>query len=261
MSTIRIDDREGGVRLLTLDRPPANAIEETLLSDLSAALVDAQTDDAVRAVVLTGAGRFFSGGLDLGVQRAADEFGRLLLEQYREAHVRLLALPKPTIAMLNGHAIAGGLILALACDYRLGLDADYRIGLNEVAIGASFPKIAFETVRLRLHHAQASELLLGAETYPASQALRLGVVHELLPAATFEETVLRRAAQLAAYPREAYAHTKTALVAEAVARVEAESPEDATRGVSVWMTPESLAARGAQQEKLGKRPLAERNSA
>jgi enoyl-CoA hydratase len=258
MSTVRIDDRQGGVRLLTLDRPPANAIEETLLSDLSAALDDARTDDAVRAVVLTGSGRFFSGGLDLGVQRSDDEFGRLLLEQYREAHLRLLTLPKPTIAMLNGHAIAGGLILVLACDYRLGLDADYRIGLNEVAIGASFPKIAFETVRLRLHHAQASELLLRADIYPASQALRLGVVHEMLPAATFEETVLHRAAQLAAFPREAFAHTKTALVAEAAARVEAESLEDAARGAAVWMTPESLAARGAQQEKLGKRPSTER---
>ena len=254
MSTVRIDDREGGVRLLTLDRPPANAIEETLLADLSAALQEVQANDAVRAMVITGAGRFFSAGLDLRAQRGDDEFARMLLEQYRDAHVRLLALPKPTITMLNGHAIAGGLVLALACDYRLGLDADYRIGLNEVAIGAAFPKIAFETVRLRLDHAQASELLLRAEIYPASEALRLGVVHELLPAATFEETVLRRAARLAAYPKEAYAHTKTALVAETVARVEAESREDAARGVAVWMTPESLAARGAQQEKLGKRP-------
>jgi len=261
MSTVRIDDREGGVRLLTLDRPPANAIEETLLADLSAALQEVQANDAVRAMVITGAGRFFSAGLDLRAQRGDDEFARMLLEQYRDAHVRLLALPKPTITMLNGHAIAGGLVLALACDYRLGLDADYRIGLNEVAIGAAFPKIAFETVRLRLDHAQASELLLRAEIYPASEALRLGVVHELLPAATFEETVLRRAARLAAYPKEAYAHTKTALVAETVARVEAESREDAARGVAVWMTPESLAARGAQQEKLGKRPPVERKGA
>ncbi len=81
---------------------------------------------------------------------------------------------------MNGHAIAGGLVLVLACDYRLGVDGDYRVGLNEVAVGASFPRVALEIVRLRLPHARAAELMLGAALYPASQALRLGVVDELL---------------------------------------------------------------------------------
>lgn len=258
MSTVRREDREGGVRLLTLDRPPANAIEETLLGDLSAALDDARADDAVRALVLTGSGRFFCGGLDLSAARPDDDFGRLLLEEYRDAHVRLLTMPKPTLAMVNGHAIAGGLILMLACDYRLGLEGDYRIGLNEVAIGASFPKIAFEIVRLRLTHAQASELLLRAAIYPASEALRLGVLHEMLPSGEFEDTVLRRAAEMGAFPREAYAHTKMALVAEAAERVEAQTPEEAASDIAAWTAPESLAARAAQQVKLGKRAGADK---
>jgi len=255
MSTVRVDDREGGVRLLTLDRPPANGIERTLLTDLSAALDDARTDDAVRAVVLTGAGEFFSGGLDLRELPRNGESIRLLLDLYRGSHLQLLTFPKPTIAMVNGHAIAGGLIMVLACDCRLGLAGDYRIGVNEVAIGAAFPRLAFEIIRLRLTHAQASELLLGAALYPASHALRLGVVDELLPPDSFEATVLTRAAHLGAFPREAYAHTKAALVAEAVARVEAETAEEAARPVAVWMMPESLAARAAQQEKFGKEPF------
>src|SRR5262249_43203336 len=73
------------------------------------------------------------------------------------------------------------LVLALACDYRLGCEGDYRIGLNEVAIGASFPRVALEIVRLRLPHARAAELALGAALYPASQAVRLRGVHRLLP--------------------------------------------------------------------------------
>ncbi len=238
MSTIRVHDRQGGVRLLTLDRPPANAIDKTLLTDLSAALDDARSDDAVRAVVLTGAGEFFCGGLDLAQLPRDGESIRLLLDLYRSSHLRLLTSPKPTIAMVNGHAIAGGLIMVLACDCRLGIGGDYHIGLNEVAIGASFPKMAFEIVRLRLTHAQASEVLLGAAIYPASHALRLGVVDELLPAESFEATVLSRAAHLGAFPREAYAHTKAALIAEAVARVEGETPDEAARAVAVWMAPE-----------------------
>ncbi|HEU4759685.1 MAG TPA: enoyl-CoA hydratase/isomerase family protein [Dehalococcoidia bacterium] len=253
MTTVRAEDPDPsrGVRLLTLDRPPANAIDAGLLSDLSAALDAAAADQSVRAVVITGAGRFFSGGLDIRAADFAEEFrsGRLL-SLYRDSHLKLLAFPKPTVAMVNGHAIAGGLILLLACDLRLGLDADYRIGLNEVAIGASFPRAAFEIARLRLTHGQASELLLGAALYPAGEAVRLGVLDELLPAGGFEATVLERAARLGAFPREAYAHTKAALVAPAVGRIEAETAEEAARAAAVWMTAESAAARAAQQRKL-----------
>jgi enoyl-CoA hydratase len=249
MTTVRSDDKGGGVRLLTLDRPPANAITPELLDDLSAALAAARDDDHVRAVVVTGAGRFFSGGLDLS--QTGGGVG-VPLELYRDSHVGLLSFPKPTVAMVNGHAIAGGLVILLACDYRLGVEGDYKIGLNEVAIGASFPKAAFEIVRLRLSDQRASELLLGAALYPISEALRLGVVDELLTAATFEETVLRRAARLGSYPKEAYAHTKAALVADAVARTMAESPDGFNSAGVLGGGAEWLAGRLARARTLGK---------
>ena len=116
-----------------------------------------------------------------------------------------------------------------------------------MAIGASYPKAAIEIVKLRLTHAQAAELALGAEIYPARQAVRLGVVHELLPAADFEAIVARRAARLAAFPREAYAHTKAALIAEALARIDAHTREQSLADAAVWMTDESRAARRAQR--------------
>ena len=250
MATVRVEDHAGGVRKLILDRPPANAEDETLLADLGAAVDDAAADDAVRAVVLTGAGKFFCAGFDLASARREGDEVAVLTTTFRDTHVKLLSIPKPTIAMVGGHAIAGGLVLVLACDYRLGLDGDYKIGLNEVAIGASYPKVAFEIVRLRLTNQRASELLLGAALYPASQALRLGVVDELIPAEKFEETVLRRAAKMGTYPREAYAHTKLALVAEALERVAAETPAQAAATAAIWQTEESRAARHAQLEKL-----------
>lgn len=250
MKTVRTTDRGSGVRVLTLDRPPANAEDETLLGDLSAALDDAGGDAAVRAVVLTGAGKFFSGGFDLSAPRREDEAVAVMTTLFRDTHVKLLTLPKPTIAMVNGHAIAGGLILVLACDYRLGLDGDYKIGLNEVAIGASYPKAAVEIARLRLSHQRASELLLGAALYPASQAIRLGIVDELFPADTLEDTVMRRAERMGTFPREAYVHTKLALVADAAERIMAEAPAEAARGAAIWQTAESRAARDKQREKL-----------
>jgi enoyl-CoA hydratase/carnithine racemase len=207
--------------------------------------------------VLGGEGRFFSAGLDL---RGGIDFGSALrpgasgdpFAALRDCLLAFLRFPKPTVTMLGGHAIAGGLILVLACDYRLGLDADYRIGLNEVEIGASFPRAAFEIVRLRLTHQQAGEVLLGAALYPASQGVRLGVVDELLPEGEFKDTVFRRAARLGSFPREAYAHTKLALTADAISRIEAESPEAATRTAAVWMSDESVAARAEQARRLAK---------
>jgi Delta3-Delta2-enoyl-CoA isomerase len=252
MATVGEENRSGGVRVLTLDRPPANAEDQSLLSDLSAAVDRAAADAAVRAVVLTGRGKFFSGGLDLSAPPSDDGMVAVTTTLFRDVHVKLLTLPKPTLAMMNGHAIAGGLVLVLACDYRLGLDGDYKIGLNEVAIGASFPKVALEIIRLRMTHQRAAELLLGAALYPASEAIRLGVVDELLAPDKLEDTVMRRAARMGAFPREAYAHTKLALVAETVERVLAETPDGASRATAIWQTEESRAARARQLEKLRK---------
>jgi enoyl-CoA hydratase/carnithine racemase len=252
MPTVREEDRPGGVRWLVLDRPPANAIDETLLRDLAAAVERAREAAPVRAVVLTGAGRFFSGGFDLAAPRREAGSVAVMTDLYRDAHRALLTLPKPTIASVAGHAIAGGLVLVLACDCRLGLDGDWKLGLNEVAIGASYPKAAIEIVKLRLPHARAAELTLGATLHPASQAVRLGVVDELLPAADFEATVARRAAGMGAFPREAYAHTKAALIAEAVARIDAHGRQQSLDDAAVWATDESRAARHAQRKGLGK---------
>jgi len=253
MTTVHVEDHEGGVRLLTLDRPSANAIEESLLNDLHGALQAAEGDPGVRALAITGAGTFFCGGFDLTAPPRDAAATCALNALYRDTHLRLFESPKPTVAMVNGHAIAGGLVLALACDYRVALDGSYRVGLNEVAIGASYPKVALEIVRLRLSHARASELLLGAALHPCRDIVRLGIAEQLLPAETFAATVLSRAVRLGTFPREAYAHTKAALIAEAAARVRAETPEEAERAAAVWSTAESRAARAAQRQKLGMR--------
>src|SRR5215470_507456 len=99
MTTVRTRDVEGGVRVLTLDRSPANAIDEALLGDLLAALGAARDAAAVRAVVLTGAGAFFGGGFDLAAPPRDAAATARLNALYRDAHLALLELPKPTVAI------------------------------------------------------------------------------------------------------------------------------------------------------------------
>jgi len=253
VSVIRTELKDGGVCLLTLDRPPANAIDESLLRALLQALHVVERDNAVRAVVLTGAGAFFSAGFDFSAPRREDEVALDLYHLYRDAHLALLTLPKPTIAMIGGHVIAGGFVLALACDLRFAVRGGYRIGMNEVAVGASFPRAAFEIVKLRMTHAHATELLLGAGLLPAYEAVRVGLAHEMLEADGFADAVLARAAEIGAYSREAYAHTKAAFIADAVARIRGESEQEAVATMMVWISEESRAARRRQRERLGVR--------
>ena len=152
--------------------------------------------------------------------------------------------------MVNGHAIAGGLVLVLACDFRWGAAGEYRIGFNEVAVGASFPRAAFEIVRLRLPHARVNELIW-ERTLPRGPGTAARRPRRAPAARRLPPAVLRRAAHLGGFPREAYAHAKAALVAAAVARIAAETPGDALATMSVWIAPESRSARGRQRQRLG----------
>jgi Enoyl-CoA hydratase/isomerase len=131
-------DLGDGVRILRLNRPPANAINAEFLGALGAQCKAARDDENVRAVIVAGNGKFFSGGLDLKeTASGANRVGNLAGSQ-DDGLFMLWTLPKPTVAMVNGHAIAGGVIIALACDFRIAQSGNHRFGLNEVAIGLAF---------------------------------------------------------------------------------------------------------------------------
>jgi enoyl-CoA hydratase/carnithine racemase len=180
-----------------------------------------RTLDALRAaggapLVLVGDGDAFSAGLDLrevaGLDRPAMERFLGLLE---DLVATLFAYPGPAVACVNGHAIAGGCVLALCCDHRVAAsDPRIRIGLNEVALGVPFPPRTLAAVTFRVPPRARDEVLLGAELHAPEAALRLGLIDELSadPLARARE----RAAFLAAHPAEAYAATKRTLRAALV---------------------------------------------
>ena len=239
--TIETKDVDGGVRILTLNRPPANAIDPTLMRDLYEACEAATRDDAVRAIVVIGAGKFFCGGLDLKAVTGQTGTGSGFGSQ-GDGVFALWTLPKPTVAMVNGHAIAGGGIVTLACDVRVAARGNAKIGLNETAIGLPLPTGAMEIARLALTDQQARCIVLGAELYPPDVARAHGMIDDVVEPADLERVCLERARLLGSYPRQAYAYNKRILQQHAITAVRNETDAQRRETFEVWTSPETMQA-------------------
>ncbi len=247
-------DIVGGVRILTLNRPPANAIS----ADLNDALRDqcraARADDnKVKAVIVTGAGPFFSAGFDLKEAVSGQSRLRNLGGGEGDGLFELWTMAKPTVAMVNGHAIAGGAVIALACDFRITCNGQHRFGLNEVAIGLGYPIGAFEIVRLAMTNRQVRYAMLEARLHPVETALQLGFVDEIVGPDHLEDRCVELARHLAGLGRMAYAHTKKYLQHEAVQRVLSETPERLEELSAVGRHEETRAMLAAQVKALSKK--------
>jgi len=172
---------ERGVRTLTLRHGKANAFDTPFSEALADAFEAAAADAEVRAVVVTGTGRIFSAGVDLFriVKEGADytaPFVTALTRAFRAAY----AFPKPAIAAINGHAIAGGCILACACDTRVMAKATGKVGAPELLVGVGFPPIALEILRGRLAPAVLHRVTKSGESLSPDAALDAGLVDELV---------------------------------------------------------------------------------
>jgi enoyl-CoA hydratase len=242
-----------GVRMLMLNRPPANAINADFLAALGVQCKAAREDENVRAIVVAGNGKFFSGGLDL--REAASGTNRVanLAGSQDDGLFMLWTLPKPTVAMVNGHAIAGGVIIALACDFRITQAGSQRFGLNEVAIGLAFPRGAFEIARLALTNEQLRWTVLEAGLFDAGRAREMGIVDEVVELARLEARCIEIAKRLGANGRLAYAHTKRRIQAEAVARVLNQDVEEAREVGRITQSEETRALIAAQVNSLTRR--------
>lgn len=192
---IQTEDR-GAVRLLTLNRPQVrNAMSLPLMRELKALLDDAQADDSVRAVVLTGAGQAFCAGLDMEELKAmtgrSAEGHRADSEVFRALLETLYLFPKPLIAAVNGHAVAGGAGLAAVCDLTI-MSESAKMGFTEAKIGFVAALVTVFMVRL-VGEKHARDLLLSGRLVGADEALRIGLVNEVTPS----ENVLKRALERA----------------------------------------------------------------
>lgn len=208
-------EREAGAAVITMDRPSVrNALSMEMYHELSAAVERAAGDDGVRSVIVTGAGdRAFSAGADLDelTERShLTEVGPLSAIR-RQTTARLETMPKPTIAAMNGHAIGGGLELAVACTFRL-LVPRGKVGFGEINLGIIPGNGGTQrTVRL-IGLARTLELVLTGEPVDAAEAERIGLVHRVVPPEELMAEALALATRLASKSPLAIAAAKDAVL-------------------------------------------------
>jgi len=210
-------ESEDGIGWIRLNRPEKmNAIGALTRQQLGEAIKQAERDDAVRVVVLTGSGRAFSSGADVtemvqgGGMRTPEDVGKVLRNEYMPMLMRLRTMPKPVIAAMNGPAVGIGASYALACDIRIAapeaylMEAFVNIGLApDGGVSWLLPRLAGTGV--------AYEMFFTGKPLPAEAAHRLGVINRVVPAERLEEEVRDLANQLAAQPRQAMAGAKRAV--------------------------------------------------
>jgi enoyl-CoA hydratase/carnithine racemase len=170
--------REESFAIVTLNRPPVNAISDTLMREVEAALGEVEGEDAVRSVIVTGAGdRIFCAGADLGSAFAGGDVGELIRLGHRVLR-RIERFPKPVIAAMNGHALGGGCEIAMACHFRL-LKESARMGQTESNLGIIPGYGGSQRLPRLIGRTRALELLILGTQVPAAECLALGLVNRV----------------------------------------------------------------------------------
>ncbi len=232
-------ERRGRVAVVTMTTNPVNAQNRAFFADLHDAFDRLERDHPDSPVVLTGAGARFSAGLDLGEHFpifAGDAEGvRSWFAGYRATNMRLFTYPRPTVAAVNGHAFAGGLITAAVCDYRVAVDEGARFGLNEVPIGIPMPAVYVRMLAYAWGDPVATRTSLFGETFTAAQAHALGMVNEVAPADQVLERAIAFAERIPEDCLEQYAFTKRATQA-AVLRDIAQLADPLDAELPTWFT-------------------------
>jgi enoyl-CoA hydratase len=238
-------ERHGGVAVLRLNRPPAHAIEMELGEALAAAF-ESLLRDAPDALVLTGSGRFFSGGLDLKrVPAYSAREQKAFLRLLNRLIAGLYACPIPVVGAVNGHAIAGGLVLALSCDYRIGPDADALFGLTEARVGIPFPAAPMLVLQAELAPADLRYATLQARNFGPDEALARGILDELQPTDTLLERAIEVAGDLASMPADSYRRIKHQVRGAAIARLDELVATDTDPMLQDWLSPDAREASAA----------------
>ncbi len=231
---VEVADRLATVRL---SRAHGNAIDAELLRSLRSAYAAAAADGGVGGVLLAASGKTFCPGLDLqelpGLDRSAM---RSLMVAFRDTLVEMFRFPKPVVAALHGHALAGGLVLALTADRRI-LRRGALVGLNEVRVGVPLPFEVACLLRQSVAAPQLAEVALFGRNVSDEEAIASGLVHEVLDGDRFEERCRERLAEWVSRDPSSFAATKAWLREPALSEMLRSTDEHVEAFLDRWFSP------------------------
>jgi len=234
---------QDGVAVVKLDRGVTNSLNLECVRELAAALERARANPQVQALVLSSANaKFFSIGFDIPqlFTLSEDDF-RVFYGTFNQTCMELYTLPKPTVAAITGHAIAGGCILALCCDYRLIGEGRKLMGLNEVNLGVPVPYLADCLLRNLVGARYGREILEMGKFYQAEESLQMGMVDQVLPLEKVLSESIEKAHQLGAMPQRAYQMIKRNRVEGIEVQIRARWEEKQRFFVECWYSDEARA--------------------
>ena len=241
-------ERRSSVTVVRLRHGKVNALDLELLRALTAVMRDL---DGNEAVVITGAGSAFSAGVDLNrIVAGGKPYVQEFLPALSEAFLAVFEHPGPVLAAVNGHAIAGGCVIAAACDLRMMSLG--KIGLAELSVGVPFPVSAMEILRHAIGQA-VGHLVLTAALLDASQARSIGLVHEVTGPDVLLDAAIDRAEQMARVPAEVFAFSKLQSQQPARDRIAARSGDDEAV-LATWSSDRTRDAIARYLDALRQRP-------
>ena len=228
---------QGGVAVLRLAHGKVNAMSMEFCEALTARFAEISS---ARAVVITASGRTFSAGVDLvRLLEGGAPYVRKFLPVLSNMFVTVFSHPAPVVAAINGHAIAGGCVLACAADKRLMARDSGHIGVTELLVGVPFPPAAIEIMRCAAAPQFFADAILSGATYTPAEAVARGFIHDVVEPQALLERAVAAAKALAALPPKAFALTKRQVRAPALERMQ--SPELDAAIAQIWTAPETLA--------------------
>lgn len=248
-----LTERNGAKATIRLNRGKANTLNHQMINELSAALKEAENDDTIKAVILTGHGEFFTAGLDV-----------LELYDYNEAQIyqfwkdfsgvieQIARFHKLIICAITGHSPAGGCVLAIGADYRVMASGKYRIGLNEIPVGIVIPPAIFSLYKFWLGERRAYQYLLEGKLYTAEEGAQVGLIDEVCELAEVETKANELADKLLKFDTNVWQMSKANLRADLLKVFNLDFDQTYGPIIQQWWSPGARAAMGALVASLKK---------
>lgn len=238
------------ITTLVLDHGPVNALDREFLIQIAASLRAIEAEDP-GALILTGKGGVFSAGADLvRVLDGGKEYVDASVDALSEAFEAAFTFKRPMVAAVNGHSIAGGAVFTCAADHRLMARGSGVIGLSELRVGVPFPVWAHEIVRHAVAPQHLQRIILLAENHEPDDALRLGLIDEIVEPDQLMERARKVARRMARIPRSSFEHMKRLIRRPTLERVQLYAPDHDPVVQGLWSNEEVHASVRAFMERL-----------